>query len=483
MSVRHDVNFWDETNWTNKRVLVVGDVMLDRFHYGHVERISPEAPIPVFKNTSQRATAGGAGNVACNIVALGGVAALVATVGSDAAAAELKGLLDAAGISHDLLVSPRPTTVKVRFVARGQQLLRSDEEDSTPADHMAEDIVAMAAKWMPNCAAVVLSDYAKGTLTRSVVKRIITIARQAGKPVVVDPKHRDLSRYSGATVVTPNRSEVAVATGIDPANDELAGQAGLIACEQAQAGAVLVTRGADGMTLVQGGVANHFHSIPRQVFDVSGAGDTVVAAVSLTLARGGHLNTATRLANAAAGITVSKVGTSTVSRAELIDEMLLTERDDQVTSLERARRAVELWRSSGLCIGFTNGCFDLLHLGHIHLLRQAKAECDKLVVGINNDASVRLLKGPTRPVQDERTRATILANLRQVDLVIVFAAETPLELIEALRPDVLIKGADYRRDEVVGTELLDSYGGRVVLAQLLNGYSTTATLKVRSRAS
>jgi D-beta-D-heptose 7-phosphate kinase/D-beta-D-heptose 1-phosphate adenosyltransferase len=477
------MNVWEATGWTGKRVLVLGDVMLDRFIYGDVERVSPEAPIPVVKYRSQKAMAGGAGNVACNIVALGGEAVLVGIVGQDGAAGELKEILDRAGISHDLLGSPRRTTVKVRFVARGQQLLRSDEEDPVPADEIAERVARIACRWIGGCDAVVLSDYAKGTLTPGVLKQVIAAARKAGIPVVVDPKHRDLSRYAGATIVTPNRGEVAVSTGIDPSDDDAAVQAGLVAREQSQADAVLVTRGAEGMTLVEGRVASHFRSTAKQVFDVSGAGDTVVATLSLALAHGVDMDQATRLANMAAGIAVSKAGTATVSRTELTDETLASDREmEGASSLERACRAVELWRSTGLRIGFTNGCFDLLHPGHIHLLQQARAACDRLVVGINSDASVRLLKGPSRPVQDERARASILANLRQVDLVVVFGESTPIELIKALRPDVLVKGADYSKEEVVGGDIVESYGGRVLLADLLKGHSTTATVRAMAGA-
>jgi D-beta-D-heptose 7-phosphate kinase/D-beta-D-heptose 1-phosphate adenosyltransferase len=419
-----------------------------------------------------------AGNVACNIVALGGEAALVGLVGEDAAASELKGILDVAGIAHDLVASPRRTTVKVRFVARGQQLLRSDEEDPVSAEDCADSLTEVAERWIESCDAVVLSDYAKGVLTKSVIRRVIAATRAVGKPVVVDPKYRDLDRYAGATLVTPNRGEAAAATGVDPENDDTAVQAGLIARERSQAQAVLVTRGADGMTLVEGRVASHFRSTARQVFDVSGAGDTVVATLSLALSRGCSLEIATRLANAAAGIAVSKAGTATVSRAELIDDVLTADAQmDGPTSLERAKRAVELWRSAGLRIGFTNGCFDLVHPGHIHLLQQAKSECDRLIVGINSDASVRQLKGPKRPIQDERSRAAVLANLRQVDLVVVFGEETPMTLIEAFKPDILLKGADYTREGVVGGDFVESYGGRVVLADLLKGHSTTATVR------
>ncbi|MCS6855821.1 MAG: D-glycero-beta-D-manno-heptose-7-phosphate kinase [Elioraea sp.] len=464
-------------------VLVVGDAMLDRYVYGTVERVSPEAPIPIVAVEREVAMPGGAGNVVRNITALGGSAALLTVVGDDEAGADLTALIGGQpNVEPWLLVQGgRVTTVKTRYIAAGQQLLRADRETVEPIHpKLADRLVRIAADAMAACRVVVISDYRKGVVANDTAARLIAAARERRRLVVVDPKGRDYGRYAGADVVTPNRRELADGTGLptETAEDVVAAARVLMRAHGIRA--VLCTRSEDGMTLVEGpegAFVTHFAAEAKEVYDVSGAGDTVVATVALGLAAGLGLRSAARLANIAAGIVVGKIGTAVARDAELLEAIApATGALRKIVSREAAAEHVERWRRKGWRVGFTNGCFDLLHPGHVHLLAQARAACDRLVVGLNSDASVRRLKGPGRPVQQEAARAAVLASLADVDLVIIFEEDTPLELIRLLRPDVLVKGADYTLEQVVGADLVRSWGGRVLLAELLPGNSTTATI-------
>ncbi len=465
------------------RVLVLGDVMLDRYVYGVVERVSPEAPIPVMRVETERAMIGGAGNVARNVAGLGARAGLIGVVGEDESAAVLGDLL--AGeerIAATLVpVAARRTSLKTRYVAGGQQLLRADRESTEPLAAASEAAVLAALEGaLPGHGVLVLSDYAKGLFSEALLARAIALAGAAGVPVVADPKSRDLSRYRGASVLTPNRGELAAATGLPcGAPDEIVAAA-RAARAIAGVATLIVTLGPAGMVVL--GADDRplaIATVAREVFDVSGAGDTVAATLGTALAAGLPEAAAARLANLAAGLVVAKVGTAAVRRAELRAALLGEERRGFEAKLAGAEAAVEQvarWRRRGLRVGFTNGCFDLVHPGHVALLRQARAACDRLVVGLNSDASARRLKGEGRPVQPEAARAAVLASLEAVDLVVIFSQDTPLELIGALRPDLLVKGADYTLDRVVGAELVQSYGGRVLLAEIVPGHSTTATI-------
>jgi D-beta-D-heptose 7-phosphate kinase/D-beta-D-heptose 1-phosphate adenosyltransferase len=464
-------------------ILCVGDVMLDRFVYGEVDRISPEAPIPVLRVCRESAMLGGAGNVVRNLVALGSMPHFLSVVGDDLSGRDItRQVGEHQEVDPFLIVETnRQTTIKTRFFAGSQQLLRADRETSDPlVDTSRQQLLDTAGKLFPVVGVVVLSDYGKGVLTRQVVRALIDGARAAGQPVIVDPKGADYSIYAGATVVTPNRKELHEATKMPIGSDDEIVTAARHLIHTCGIENVLVTRSQDGMSLVSDkGTVFHLPAEAREVFDVSGAGDTVVATLAAALAGGAPLSEAARLANVAAGIVVAKVGTAVAYASDLM--AALHNADIHAGELKVATRtgAVELldrWRHKGQRIGFTNGCFDLLHPGHISLLGQAKATCDRLVVGLNSDASVQRLKGPTRPVQSEVSRATVLASLTSVDLVVIFDEDTPLELLTALRPDVLIKGADYTVDKVVGAELVQSYGGKVVLAELVQGQSTTATI-------
>jgi D-beta-D-heptose 7-phosphate kinase/D-beta-D-heptose 1-phosphate adenosyltransferase len=468
------------------RVACVGDVMVDRFVAGEVGRISPEAPIPVLAHKSEDVMLGGAGNAARNVASLGGTAALVGVVGDDAAGHETLGLVGAeAGIEGHLVSRPgRRTTSKIRFIAAGQQLLRVDSEESGPIDKAAEASLAKAvAHACDGAGAVLLSDYAKGVACEAV----IAACRAAGVPVVVDPKGRNFARYGAVAVIKPNAAELAGATDLPTRTDaevEAALTAALNACE---AHAIVVTRAAQGMSaLVRGESAvRHLRARPREVFDVSGAGDTALAALGLALGAGAELADAIGLAILASGVAVEKVGTAVVTPEELIDAELgahSAPMHAKIATIDRLRDETARWRARGLKVGFTNGCFDILHRGHVAYLAQARSWCDRLVVGLNSDASVKRLKGEGRPVNDLEARAVVLAGLAGVDLVAPFDEDTPLKLIEAARPDVLIKGSDYTIDKVVGAELVQSWGGEVKLADFVDGWSTTAAIAKMKRA-
>ena len=459
--------------------------MVDHFRYGSVDRISPEAPIPVLRLERQETMLGGAGNVVRNLVALGATARFVSVVGDDADGHEVARLMTEQGLDDAPLVDGgRRTTTKTRFVADGQQILRADEESTAPlAADIRKSLIQAARQAMDGCAAVVLSDYGKGVLDDGCAAELIAAATQADIPVIVDPKGTDYSRYRGATLLTPNRRELQAATGLGTNSDDEIAAAGRTLIEQTKVNAVLCTRGAGGMTLIDGpagkGAVTHLAAEARDVFDVSGAGDTVVAVLAAALAAGGDLADAAALANVAAGIVVGRVGTATAPAADVIAALHhqdLSTAEAKVVSLNGALDAVNRWRRQGHKVAFTNGCFDLLHPGHVSLLAQARAAADRLVVGLNSDASTRRLKGADRPIQPESSRALVLASLATVDRVVIFADDTPEALIEALRPDVLVKGADYSLDEVVGADLVKGTGGEVMLVELEEGHSTSATI-------
>lgn len=465
-------------------VLCIGDAMLDRFVYGSVDRISPEAPIPVLCAEREDAMLGGAGNVVRNLVALGARPAFVAVVGDDEAGREVGRLLgEHDSIDPCLVVEPgRQTTIKTRFFASSQQLLRADRETRAPLSALSrEQVQARAESLIAQSGVVVLSDYGKGVLAPPVVGELINRARNMGKKIIVDPKGTDYTRYRGATLLTPNRKELHEATGMAVDSDAGVVKAARKLIDTCGVEAVLVTRSQDGMSLVTAkGDVHHLPAEAREVFDVSGAGDTVIATLAAAIGSGAPLLEAARIANVAAGIVVGKVGTAVAYAAEVVtglhhDEIQSAE--TKVLSVDAALDVVERWRRKGCKVGFTNGCFDLLHPGHVSLLSQAKAACDRLVVGLNSDASVQRLKGPTRPVQSEAARATVLASLASVDMVVIFGEDTPLELIRALKPEILVKGADYTVDTVVGAPDVMGWGGRVVLANLVSGQSTTNTIK------
>jgi D-beta-D-heptose 7-phosphate kinase/D-beta-D-heptose 1-phosphate adenosyltransferase len=466
------------------KIAVVGDLMLDRYVYGAVERVSPEAPIPVMSRSRETAMLGGAGNVARGLAALGAKVELAAVAGEDGAADELVALIQGEpGLEADLVIDPaRPTTVKTRFVAGGQQLLRLDAEDPRPLDEAANGrLVAAAQMAISGAAAVLLSDYAKGALTPAVIATCLAAAKAVGALVIVDPKGRSFAPYGAADLIKPNAKELALVTGHSVETDEDVEAALAVALDGCEGKAILVTRAGAGMSLaVRGQPVRHFKARARQVFDVSGAGDTTLAALGAALAGGAPIEEAIGFAILASGVVVGKVGTAAVSPAELIDAEVaqrLTAQESKIAPLDAVLACVGHWRALGLRIGFTNGCFDILHRGHVAYLAEARKSCDRLIVAVNTDASVRVLKGEGRPVNDLESRALVLAGLASVDLVTPFDAETPIALIQAIQPDVLLKGADYTVETVVGADVVQRYGGQVVLVPLVEGYSTTAAIK------
>jgi D-beta-D-heptose 7-phosphate kinase/D-beta-D-heptose 1-phosphate adenosyltransferase len=462
-------------------VLVVGDVMLDRYVYGQVERISPEAPVPILTIDRELSMPGGAGNVVRNLTALGAAVAFISVVGDDQAGSDLTGLIGGQpNVEPWLLVQGgRITTLKTRYLSAGQQLLRADREETSPIQaRLAERMIRIARDAMAATSLTVLSDYQKGLLTGEVPAQLIAAAREAGRPVIVDPKGPDYSRYAGADLIMPNRADLAEATGMR-VDSEAAIVAAATALRQRHGfGAVVVTRGNDGVTLVDDAGARHFPAEAAEVYDVAGAGDTAVATLAAALAARLALPVAVRLANIAAGVVVGKVGTAVAREADLL--AALSPQGSalrKVVSREAAVEHVQRWHHKGWRVGFTNGCFDLLHPGHLHLLEEAREACDRLVVGLNSDPSVRRLKGASRPVQPEAARAAVLASLASVDLVTVFEEDTPDALIDALHPDMLVKGANYTLDQVVGADLVRGWGGTVMLAELVPGHSTNATVE------
>ncbi len=466
------------------RVLVIGDIILDRYVSGSVHRLSPEAPIPVLRPSDNRCTLGGAANVALNIATLGGRATLVGVIGTDSTGDEIERLVRATpGIAPALVrIAGRPTTSKTRFMTGSHQLLRLDEETTAPLDAAGLAAVMAAVEASLDAAdVIVLSDYAKGVLCDGVLDAILTRMAQAGRLVIADPKRADFAAYRGATILTPNEHEVRAATRIEADHDAEADRAGRMALDATGGQAVLVTRSAKGLTLVcRDQDALHLPTRAREVADVSGAGDTLVAALAVALGAGAGLLEAAMLANATAGISVGKQGTATVSRRELLDALHLDDlvtTDRKVASLEDAVGQVAEWHRRGLKVGFANGCFDLIHPGHVRLLSEARAACDRLIVALNTDASVKRLKGPSRPLQNEMARATVMASMAPVDLVTLFDEDTPMEMILALRPDVLVKGSDYTVDQVVGSDVVRGWGGKVVLVTLREGHSTTGTIR------
>lgn len=471
------------------KVLCLGDVMLDRYLHSDVVRISPEGPVPVARVVRSDNIAGGVANVARNVAALGAQATVCGVIGEDAAGRDLEFVLaEDGGIDTRFLVTTeRPTTEKIRYVAQGQQLLRADREDVRSLTVLQEqEIMQILDSSLQDYDVLVLSDYAKGLLTPSVISHAIHLAKQRNIPVVVDPKSADFSRYAGATVITPNTKETRDATGIDPVDDARAVKAGQKILTLGKVKAVLVTRAEQGMSLIEHDApAIHIRATAREVYDVVGAGDTVVATLAICLGAGLPLTEAARLANMAAGIVVQKSGTATVSVLELLDAI---QHEDQahdpqssirnkIMSLAELQLLCEQWKQQGLRVGFTNGCFDLLHMGHVSLLAFAKAQCDRLVVGLNSDASVRRLKGPERPVNSENDRAYVLSALQAVDAVVIFGEDTPKQLIEALTPNVLVKGADYTIDQIVGAQHVMAHGGEVKTFELLPGRSSTQMIE------
>ncbi len=468
--------------FTALRVAVIGDLMLDSYMSGEVSRISPEAPVPVMRVVSEKSVPGGAANVAANLASLGLGVNMVGLAGQDAARDELIAALRALGdvdCTGVIAAPDRRTTRKLRIIGAHQQIVRVDHEDVVPCSAEIEQrFVAAALDAVAAADVVIVSDYGKGACSDAVLRTVLERARGTGKKVVIDPKRLDLAAYRGATVLTPNRKELADATQLPVESDEEAAAAAARAQEMCGAD-ILLTRSEKGMSFFPvEGAPIHLATVAQDVFDVSGAGDTVVAVLAAAIAADLPFTEGMRMANHAAGIVVSKLGTASVTREELHASLLAEHasadiRDGQLLDLDAAVALRWAWERQKLTVGFANGCFDLLHPGHVSLIRQAAEGCDRLIMALNSDASVRRLKGPARPIQDEAARAEVMGAIRGVAAVVIFDEETPHALIEALQPDVLVKGADYTIDRVVGADIVQARGGRVILAELSPGQSTS----------
>ncbi len=470
-----------EGEWKRTHVLVVGDVMLDRYIWGDVERISPEAPVPVVLAAHRSDQPGGAANVAMNLAGLGAHVTVMGFAGEDAERTTLEQSLARAGVEAKLIaVSTHPTTSKLRILSGQHQILRLDTERiggySSEAYEELRDAVLVVLKRVH---AVVLSDYAKGVLSEEMCRALIDAASRRGIPVVVDPKHRDFSRYAGATTICPNLAELAIASGFSSKETEPMFARAVDMLAELKLDYLTVTLSEKGIAVLKSTGKKIYPALTRLVFDVSGAGDTVVATLTLALASGLSIEEAAPLANIAAGIVVSKIGTVPITSNELLTGLmpeLELQAAEKVLPLDRLITRVNVWRSKGQRVVFTNGCFDLLHVGHIALMEEARRFGDRLVVAINSDASVSQLKGPSRPVVREEDRGRVLSALAAVDAVVVFGEPTPIKLIEAIRPDVLVKGGDYTEDAIVGAPEVRSWGGVVKIIQTVEGFSTTSLI-------
>ncbi len=469
------------------RILVVGDVILDRYLWGTVERISPEGPIPILRIGREEQRPGGAGNVAMNLVTLGADAACAGAIGDDIAGRHLADILEADGVDVSAVVidPSRPTPIKTRCIGGSQQMLRIDRENTcaiTP--HAERELVDRIDDHVAKADLVIISDYTKGSVTGGVLAAAMSAASKRAKPVIVGPKGADFSKYRGCSAVVPNLKELAIATAMAVSADVDVVAAADALLRSVGCEFVVVTRGGDGMTLVrQEGAPLHVRGFSRHVYDVAGAGDTALATLGLALASDASLDDAVRLANVAGGLAVTKVGVAAVTRAELLDDLGEAGlRPAKIGTVRELLPRLAGHRDRHETVVFTNGCFDVLHVGHLRTLRHAKAQGDVLVVAINSDASVRRLKGPHRPIVTQEERAEMLAALEDVDYVVIFEEDTPSQLLERLRPDVLVKGGDYQLNEVVGADIMTARAGRVSLAPVVPGVSTTELVERITRA-
>jgi D-beta-D-heptose 7-phosphate kinase/D-beta-D-heptose 1-phosphate adenosyltransferase len=482
----HEVIHEIENSWPGKRLLAVGDVMLDRYIWGEVGRISPEAPVPVVRVTYETTRPGGVANVAMNMTLLGAQTRVIGFSGGDENGRLLEASLRGNGVASDFIVSEGfPTTVKTRILGGQQQMLRLDRERSDPRPQGDYDrLVRCALARLADCHALVLSDYAKGSFPPEVCQTLIQAARKLGIPVLVDPKSPDFSRYRGATTICPNLAEISAAArqpdwarghGIE---EPLCAAESMV--RELNLEFLIATLSEKGIALVRPGKVFTAPAVARKVFDVSGAGDTVIAVLALCLVSSIPPETAVQLANIAAGIVVGKVGTVPVEKRELLAALapeIALHAENKILSRSELAGRVALWKANNERVVLTNGCFDLLHIGHIALLEQARRYGDRLIVAVNSDASVRSLKGPKRPIVGERERVGVLAALGAIDAVVVFAEPTPLELIVAIKPDVIVKGGDYNLDTVVGAKEVESWGGQVRIVPLIEGVSTTRLIE------
>ena len=459
-------------------ILVIGDLMIDHYLWGGCDRISPEAPVQVVDITRETTVLGGAGNVINNLVALGAKVSVSGVIGNDENGDELRAMLSTINVGCEGLIrqSGRKTSKKSRIIASNQQILRYDKESKEAIDGMSEEaILSYVGEAVRTCDIVILSDYGKGVLTDAVAGGVIAAAKSAGKKVLVDPKGKDYRKYRGAYLLTPNKKEASEATGI-LINDESSLKKALLRLkETCELECSMITLSEDGIAIYDNAM-RRFPTVAKEVFDVTGAGDTVIASLSFALSSGLSIDEAAPFANHAAAVVVGKIGSATVTLAEIEayeSSLHQSTSDMHIKTKEEIYAIADRLKKEGKKVVFTNGCFDILHVGHVKYLQEAKSYGDVLIVGLNSDSSVRELKGPTRPVNTEADRAYILAALEPVDYVVVFSEETPHELIKNIAPDILVKGGDYEGKKVVGAE----FANELRLVQFVDGKSTTATIE------
>jgi D-beta-D-heptose 7-phosphate kinase/D-beta-D-heptose 1-phosphate adenosyltransferase len=475
-------------NFSQGRVLLIGDLILDIFVYGEVSRISPEGPIPILSATREEKMLGGAGNVFANLRALGVETDFISVVGLDSAGRKVNDKIEDAGgnVSGIIVDDERPTILKTRYLSQGQQLLRVDHEKTDMlAQHQQEEILKRATDMIGKVQVLILSDYGKGVLAPYLIKDLIKLAKKHKVPVIVDPKQKDFSVYKGATIITPNKKELSEAAGHVPVKtDDDVEVAASHVIRTAGIETVIATRSGDGISVVSKRAEMlHLKTRAQEVYDVSGAGDTVVAVIAAALAGGGSEHDAAHLANIAGGLVVAKVGTAVIRSDEILAALAkkdgTQDRIAPVMEWDAAKEQVQKWQKQGLKVGFTNGCFDIVHYGHVNYLDRARDKCDRLVMGLNHDKSVKILKGPERPINDEKARASVIGAMSSVDLVVYFGAEkegednTPVEVVSYLKPDIFMKGGDYTIDQLPEGKAVLSYGGEVEIMPLYEGYSTT----------
>lgn len=463
---------------SHPNILVIGDLMIDHYLWGGCERISPEAPVQVVDIARETTVLGGAGNVINNLVALGANVSVAGVIGDDESGDELREMLRSLKVSSDGLIVQhgRKTSKKSRIVASNQQILRYDRESKDSiSDTSSLQLIDYAKRVMRESDIVILSDYGKGVITERVSQGIIECAKEMGKKVLVDPKGKDYTKYRGAYLLTPNKKEASEATEIAITDDASLRQALLLLKKTCALGCSMITLSEDGIAL-DDGVMRRFPTVAKEVYDVTGAGDTVIASLSYALSSGLSIDEAAQFANRAAAVVVGKIGSATVTLDEIEEyEASLHQSDSRnhLKSKEQIVEVVERLKAKNKRIVFTNGCFDILHVGHVKYLQEAKSYGDILIVGLNTDSSVRILKGPTRPVNTEEDRAYILGALEAVDYVVLFSDETPYELVKSIAPDILVKGGDYEGKSVVGSE----FARELRLVTFVDGKSTTATIE------
>ena len=454
--------------FSKKRILVVGDIMLDKYIHGEVLRISPEAPVQVLKVKSEMYLLGGCGNVANNLRSLGAQVTIISSIGRDKEAENMKLILKKKGIKAKLIETNNPTIVKTRIISQQQQLLRIDYEKINPIN--SKKVLGVIKREVQKHDAIIISDYAKGMITKETIKNIVIEAGR--KLIIADPKHKDIAFYEGVSIITPNEKEAFELARVE--NDVPILEV-LRILENKIKGKVVLTRGEKGIAFLKDEELIEIPTMAKEIFDVTGAGDTVISILTLALASGAEIGEATNLANQAAGIVVEKFGTATVEVKELIEK--IEKEDKKIKTHDEIEKVCLKLKKSGEKIIFTNGCFDVLHIGHLKLLQKAKSFGDILVLGLNTDASVRKYKGPERPIIPERQRAEMLAALSVVDYISLFDENTPIELIKKIKPDVHIKGGDYRKEDLPETKIVEKYGGKVEIIKFIDGWSTSNIIK------